>query len=151
MSETSQNWKILYKIGGTASLIYLVYSLVTMVLLMTIGGQPASAQEGFTMLAENRLAGLLRLDMLTIFIMPLYYLIFLGTYAALKKTNGAVALLATVLAFAGVTLFSLHPRSSPGSRSAINSSPRPAKHRKRCFWQRVRRSWHPICGTAPAR
>ena len=57
------------------------------------------------MLAENRLAGLLRLDMLTIFIMPLYYLIFLGTYAALKKTNGAVALIATVLAFAGVTLF----------------------------------------------
>ena len=57
MSETSQNWKSLYKIGGIASMIYLIYSLVTMVPLMTIGGQPARPQEGFTMLAENRLGG----------------------------------------------------------------------------------------------
>jgi len=109
MSENGQNWKTLYKIGGIASIIYLVYSLVTMVLMFTIGGQPASAQEAFAMLAENRLVGLLRLDMLTIFIVPLYYLIFLGTYAALKKTNGAVVLLATALTFVGVTLFLATP------------------------------------------
>jgi hypothetical protein len=36
--------------------------------------------------------------------MPLYYLLFLGLYAALRKSDRANALLSTVLAFAGLTL-----------------------------------------------
>lgn len=64
--NTSNNWKSLYKIGAVAALILLLYSLVTMVILITIGGQPETAQEGFTMLQNNRLAGLLRLDVLMI-------------------------------------------------------------------------------------
>jgi len=102
--NTSNNWKSLYKIGAVAALILLLYSLVTMVILITIGGQPETAQEGFTMLQNNRLAGLLRLDVLMILIMPLYYPLFLGLYTALKKVQITNSALAVVLVFAGLTL-----------------------------------------------
>jgi hypothetical protein len=103
------NWKTIYKIAGIASLIFVLYSLVTMILLIVIGGQPETAAEGFSILQENRLLGMLRLDILTLLIVPLYYLIFLGIYAALKKTHVAVATLGALLAFAGVTLFLATP------------------------------------------
>lgn len=102
--NTLNNWKNLYKIGAVAALILLLYSLVTMVILITIGGQPETAQEGFTMLQNNRLAGLLRLDVLMILIMPLYYPVFLGLYTTLKKVQIAYTALAVVLVFAGLTL-----------------------------------------------
>lgn len=102
--NTLNNWKSLYKIGAVAALILLLYSLVTMVILITIGGQPETAQEGFTMLQNNRLAGLLRLDVLMILIMPLYYPLFLGLYTTLKKVQIANTALAVVLVFAGLTL-----------------------------------------------
>jgi hypothetical protein len=75
-----------------------------MLLLITIGGPPENARETFSLLQGHRLRGLLRLDLLTILIMPFYYVLFLALYAALRKTNDAAAILATVLAFAGVTL-----------------------------------------------
>lgn len=98
------NCKSLCKLGGTSAVILLVYSLVTMAVLVVIGGQPKTAQEGFSLLQNNRLAGLVRLDVLTILAMPLYYLLFLGLYAVLKKTSGVLPAVATVLSFAGVTL-----------------------------------------------
>ena len=104
MVETEQNWKTVQKIGGIVALILLCYSLVTMILLMTIGGQPGNAQAGFDMLAQNRLAGLLRLDLLTILIIPLYYLLFLGFFTALRKTQPAIIAIAALLGCAGVTL-----------------------------------------------
>jgi hypothetical protein len=106
---TDTNWKSLYTLGGVASLILLAYSLATMLILVAIGGQPETAQEGFTMLQNNRLVGLLRLDVLSIFVMPLYYLLFLDNYAILKKVNNAYAMLATVLIFSGLTLFLATP------------------------------------------
>jgi hypothetical protein len=109
MAETQHNWKPFYKIGGIVAVILLCYSLATMILLMTIGGQPATAQEGFTMLQENRLLGLLRLDVLTVFAWLLYYLLFLGLYIALEKTHAAYAAIAAVIGCAGVTLLIATP------------------------------------------
>ncbi|MBN1311180.1 MAG: hypothetical protein JXB30_07150, partial [Anaerolineae bacterium] len=113
MPDNDQNWKSLYKIGGIAALIFFAYTLATLIVVFGIGTPPESVEEGFRMLADNRLAGLLRLDILTIFFVPLYYPIFLGLYAALKKTNGAIILLATVLALAGLTLFLTNPSTFP--------------------------------------
>lgn len=104
MNTSNDSWKSLYKTGGVSALILLLYSLVTMLILVTIGGQPETAQEGFTMLQNNLLAGLLRLDMLMILIMPLYYPLFLGLYTTLKKVQIANTTLAVVLVFAGLTL-----------------------------------------------
>jgi hypothetical protein len=102
-------WKGFCRLGGASALILLVYSLVTMVLLVAVGGPPKSAQEGFTLLQNNRLVALLRLDMLTTLVMPVYYLLFLGLYTVLKNAKGALSAIATLLAFAGVTLILAAP------------------------------------------
>jgi hypothetical protein len=109
MNETSHSWKSLYNASGTAALIFVIYSLATMIVVFAIGGPPEGAQQGFAMLQENRLLGLLRLDVLTIFAVPLYYVIFLGLYAALEKAHRTHILLATMLAVVGVTLFLATP------------------------------------------
>jgi hypothetical protein len=62
------------------------------------------------MLQNNRIVGLLRLDILTVFVyMPLCYLLFLGIYIALRRTNGAYAALAIGLVFVGITFFLATP------------------------------------------
>ena len=104
MAENKNEWNGMYKIGGICAIILLAYSLVTMVQLFVIGGQPETAHEGFAILQENRLAGLLRLDVLTIFILPLYYLLLLGLYIALRRHNPVLVSIAVLLGWAGVTL-----------------------------------------------
>ena len=103
------SWERLCKLAGATALILLIYSLVTMLLVVILGGQPKTAQEGFTMLQNNHLVGFLRLDGLTILIIPLYYLLFFGLYTVLKNTSGSYAGLASLLVFAGVTLFLATP------------------------------------------
>ncbi|MCG8348982.1 MAG: hypothetical protein MI924_14520 [Chloroflexales bacterium] len=104
--ETGESaWKRLCTIGGVAILILFVYSIITMVALIVLGGQPSIAEEAFTLLQNNRIVGLVWLDVLTVIVyMPLNYLLFAGIYVALRRTNGAYTALATTLAFVGVTL-----------------------------------------------
>jgi len=108
MTENT-TWKSLYIISGVSAWIFVLYSLITMIVLIVIGGMPETAAEGFSMLQEHRLVGILRLDTLTLLIMPLYYPIFLGMYIILKKSQPAMATLGALLAFAGVTLFLATP------------------------------------------
>ncbi len=104
MSVSNTHWDSLYKIAWISAILLLLYSLVTMVLLVSVGGMPETAQKGFDLLAENRLVGLLRLDVLTILLVPLYYPLLLGLYGALLGVDGAKSLLSLVLGLAGVTL-----------------------------------------------
>ena len=94
----------LCRIGGIAAFVLIAYSLATIVQMMALGGQPTSAAEAFGLLQHHRLVGLLRLDLPTIVVLPLYYLLFLGLYAALRTPDRAKTMLATALAFAGLTL-----------------------------------------------
>ncbi len=102
-------WRPVCRIGGVAAMILIAYSLATMVQLVLLGGQPTTAAEAFDLLQRSRLVGLLRLDLPTLFVMPLYYLLFFGIYAGLRRTDRALAGLATALAFVGVTLFLATP------------------------------------------
>jgi hypothetical protein len=96
--------KSLCRIGGISAFILIAYSLATMVQMVVLGGQPASAAEAFSLLQHRRSIALLRLDLPTIAVLPLYYLLFLGLWAALRQTRRATSRLATTLAFAGLTL-----------------------------------------------
>jgi hypothetical protein len=107
--------KGLCRIGGFAAFIFIVYSLATMVQMGILGGQPATAAEAFSLLAHNKAVGLLRLDLPTAVAMPLYYLLFLGLYAALRHVNRAIALLSTALIFAGLTML----MATPGALSML--------------------------------
>ena len=97
-------WSGLYRVGGWAALVLVVYSLATMAQLLVLGGPPATAAEVFSLLQHRRIVGFLRLDLPTVIVLPLYYLLFLGLFAALRQTDRARAILATSLAFVGVTL-----------------------------------------------
>jgi hypothetical protein len=95
--------------GGIAALVLIVYSLSTIVQLIVLGGPPATAAEAFRLLQTDRIVGLLRLDLPTMVAMPLYYFVFLGLFAALKRTDWANAILSTSLAFVGITLLLATP------------------------------------------
>ena len=113
-------WKGLYRLSGAVCVIFLLYSLMTMALVLTIGGQPHSVRDIFAMLQENRLVGLLRLDVLTMIVLPTYYLLFLGICVALKTTDAASAAIAALLALAGLTLV----LSTPSVTSFLSLSDR---------------------------
>lgn len=102
-------WNALCRIGGIVAWIFIAYSLATMVQLIVLGGPPTSAIEAFRLLQSNKIVGLLRLDLPTMFAMPLYYFLFLGLFAALRRADAALAMLSTSLAFAGVTLLVATP------------------------------------------
>ena len=113
-------WGGLCRVGGVAALILIVYSLATIAQVVLLGGQPGSAAEVFSLLQHHRIVGLLRLDMPTILILPLYYLLFLGLFAALYQTNRAYVILATSLVFVGVTLVLATPTALSMMRRFIS-------------------------------
>jgi hypothetical protein len=102
-------WSSLCRTGGVAAFLLIVYALATMVQLVLLGGPPTTAAAAFSLLHEHKIVGLLRLDLPTVFVMPLYYLLFLGLLAALWRTDRANATLSTSLAFVGVTLLLATP------------------------------------------
>ena len=77
----------LCRIGGIAALLLVIYSLEMMVQMVILGGQPTSAAQAFDLLQHHRVWACLRLDLPTIAVMPLYYLVFLGLFAALRRDN----------------------------------------------------------------
>lgn len=113
-TETSDSdWKGLCKIGGAAALIIVVCSLITMIVVLTLGAEPRTASEYFTVLNNNRVVGLFRLYFSDVISIVCYYPLFFGLYAALRRTDAAYAALATTLAFVGSTLwFAAHPAFS---------------------------------------
>jgi len=110
----------LCRIAGIAAFLLLAYSLATIVQMIALGGPPATATDAFALLQHNKTLGLLRLDLPTMIVMPLYYLLFLGLFAALRRIDLAKVLLSTVLVFAGVTLL----LSSPAALSVATLSER---------------------------
>jgi hypothetical protein len=109
MSESNSNWRSLYKIAGVATIILLIYSLATMLIMFGAGVPPATANEILEMLSQNQLMGLLRLDALTTLVMPLYYLLFLSLFIALRKSHEVGATITLLLGSAGLTLFLAAP------------------------------------------
>ncbi len=98
--------RLLYKAGGWTSVLFLVYSVVTILIMMMLkGGYPGSALECFEMIHENRFIALLRLDLVSIIVIPFYYLLFFSIYQALKKDYELAAKIALFLTLAGVTIF----------------------------------------------
>jgi len=94
---------------GIASFVFIIYSLITIVIITVAGGPPSTAAEAFSMLQTNRVLGLLRMDLLTVVFIPLYYLIFLGIFLAVHGNKNAWSIIALLAVFVGVTLFMATP------------------------------------------
>jgi hypothetical protein len=104
-SSKGSSCKAIYGLGGWVSMILIAYCVSTFLILMLLGSPPESIEECYSLLNENKLHGLLRLDILTVFAMPLYYLLFYSIYLALKNTNHEFVTLSVILTFTGLTLF----------------------------------------------
>ena len=101
--------KTLNSLGAISCLVLLIYSLATLLVMSLIGGPPETIEQTFSILQDNKLTGLLRLDIMTVFIMPLYYLLFYNLFIALKNTDHILSTISMILAFAGLTLFLATP------------------------------------------
>lgn len=98
-------WRGLCWMGGVAAFLMLASATVPMVVVLTLGGEPTTPNEYFTLLGGNRLVGLLRMDLASVATIALYYFVFFGLYAALRRTQAPQAALATALGFVGATLW----------------------------------------------
>ncbi|WP_319500412.1 hypothetical protein [uncultured Draconibacterium sp.] len=107
--KSEKSNRLFYKLGGITCILLIAYSLITMLIMVFIGTPPETIEECFSVLQENRFNGLLRLDILTVFVMPLYYLLFYSLYLALKNTDKELVTISTILVFAGLTLFLASP------------------------------------------
>jgi hypothetical protein len=112
------SFQAIYKMGGISSFILFAYCIATMLIFVIIGTPPKTVEEYFSILHANRLTGLLRLDLLTVLCMPLYYLLIYSIYSAMKKTDHEMVKLSTILFFIGLTLF----LASPSVFSYLNLS-----------------------------
>lgn len=100
--------------GGFAAFALLLYSLGTLVQVAVIGmGTPSDAAGIFMMLHENKVEGLLRLDLPTVLCIPFYYFLFLGLFAAMRCIDLSNTILSTALAFVGTTLVLATPTALP--------------------------------------
>lgn len=103
--NTRENQTLAYRLGAWSCVLLMVYTLATILVVALIGGPPQSVEECFNMLKENRIGGLLRLDLLTMFIMPFYYVLFYAIYTSLKEINYSLMSISALFIFAGVTIF----------------------------------------------
>jgi hypothetical protein len=103
--DSDPAWKGLCRMGGVSALLQLVCVLVTPIVVFTVGAEPGTAGEYFTLLQNNRLLGLVRMDFPSMISVALYSLTLFGLYAALWRKHGAYMALATALGFAGIVLW----------------------------------------------
>jgi hypothetical protein len=92
------------RLGAMAALILLAYSVLMIIVLTWLGAPPRTAQDCFDLLQKNVWAGLLRLDLLTILVMPVFYFLYAGLFSAMHRSSLPLTALSTALAFVGVTL-----------------------------------------------
>jgi len=109
-------WKGLYRVGGVAALVAAIlfrrwlgaeFSLFRSLGIFRAGpaSQPITVNGWFQLLQSNSLVGLVLLNALDLINYALVGLIFLGLYAALRKSARGSMTLAMVLTFTGIAIY----------------------------------------------
>ena len=96
--------KSLFRVGGVAALI-MVALVPIQIAAFVMAPQPASVADWFTLLQNNELLGLIRLDILLVVDYALFLPIFLALFFALRRTNESFIAIATVLGFSGAVIY----------------------------------------------
>ena len=109
-AETADSrWNWLYKIGGVAALFSVVLIPITIIVYIA-WPLPSTAIDSFTLFRDNRLAGLMSLDLGYLVSVVLSIPIFLALYVALRRASESFMAIATALYFVGiVALFVARP------------------------------------------
>jgi hypothetical protein len=101
-AETADSrWNWLYKVGGAAILISLALIPVSIITYIT-WPIPSTAIDSFTLFQNNRLAGLVSLDLMYLVGNVLAIPIFLALYVALRRASESFMAIATTLGLVGI-------------------------------------------------
>jgi hypothetical protein len=87
-----------------AALLQLACVLITIIVVSTLGWEPDTAGEYFSLLQNDRLVGLIRLDFTTLILLSLFSITSFRIYAGLRRSHKAYAALAIGLIYVGMTL-----------------------------------------------
>ena len=105
-TETADSsWKSLYRVGATAAVIMVVVLFPIQIIAFSMAPLPTTTIGWFTVLQNNRLLGLLDLDILYVADQALLIPIFLALYVALRRANKAYMTLATILGIVAATVY----------------------------------------------
>lgn len=104
-AETADSdWQKLIRLGGIILFVQLGCLLISTVVLTIVGAEPTTAQAYYTALQENRVIGLLRLDLTTLIMIALFPFVAVALFAAFRKSRPAYALLGMIAVIAGSLL-----------------------------------------------
>lgn len=101
-ADSNSNW--LYKIGGGAALLSLVYFPIQIIVFL-VNPPPDSVLGWFRLFQNNPIIGLLDLDLLLIVDQVLAILIFLALYAALRRAQESLMAISLALGLVSIVLF----------------------------------------------
>jgi len=104
VETTDSRWNWLYRIAGVAALI-LVAFIVIQVIIFIFWPPPGTVIDYFTLFQNNKLIGLLDLDLLYITDNTLMILIYLALYAALKRTSESFMAIALTISLVGIAAY----------------------------------------------
>jgi Domain of unknown function (DUF4386) len=108
LKTKDSEWKCLFTAGGVAALIAgLLFrrNIAAEVSLFSAQQPPASILEVFTLLQNNRLLGLMYLNLFDLVNYVLLGVVYLALYVALKGVNRSCMALAAILGFMGITAY----------------------------------------------
>ena len=103
-ATSDQEWQGLYRAGGVAAVMVLAFIPIQMIVFL-LWPLPSTVLEWFRLFQSNALVGLLDLDLLLIVDYALMILLFLALWAALRRANQALMLIALTLELVGVTTY----------------------------------------------
>jgi hypothetical protein len=108
-------WKSLYKIGGAAALVAVLFFRrnfgTEMIAFRGFGiydvpaAHPSNAVGWFTLLQDDKILGLILLDVVDLVNYALVGLIFLALYGALRRVSECAMVTATTFGFAGIAVY----------------------------------------------
>ena len=102
--NADSRWKGLYKVGGAAALTMLVL-IPIQIIIFTVWPPPSTVDGYFTLFQNNRLLGLLSLDLLYMLTNALLVLIYLALHAALKRASESFMAIALALGLVGIAAY----------------------------------------------
>jgi hypothetical protein len=104
VEPTDSRWNWLYKVGGAAALVTAVF-IPIQIIVFIVSPPPVTVIGWFTLFHDNRLFGLIDMDLLLVANNVLLVPIFLALYVALRRAGESVMAIATALGFAGLALY----------------------------------------------
>jgi hypothetical protein len=107
VTETTESrWNWLYKVGGAAALISAIFIPIQVIVFLTWPPPlEGTISDWFALFQQNKLAGLIDLDLLLVGDNILLIPILLALYVVLRRANESVMALATALGLVALVLF----------------------------------------------